>query len=576
MPDLVPIGTVTPEEQAKVIDALKTTEAREVLQDVIKSDSVDITDLPQTSILSGTSLPILEDGQLKVVPYASLANSIGAAIDTANAASQQVADKIDEFEQAVDDAQDAVDAANAAATRATTAAEQAEALVLEDSMGQSTTKAMTQRATTNAIVESKTHSVILVDTSSYFYTNYYIRHDNGNWRTLTGQGCVIIPVVQGEAYKITGSNIYAAYLETNAHASGTTPSYASGTTDEFTWTANEEKEIPNGTNYLYLMTRNSSADIVFELYKRVSIKEKLDETIEEMEDGFDNCAETESSVTADFSIEDENGNAIVAFTEGHIITKNFDSRKIVTTGKYEGKRLSILGDSISTFGVPNQSNATGTWTWAGNRCRYPQNNLFTDVKYQYWYLLLERLGMTLGINESWAGSRVSNTQATDDGDLGPNRCMSSLTRIGHLGENGTPDIILVYAGTNDAGAAVSVGTFNTENPINYTEEQIAALPVDTFADAYRTMLIRLQYYYRTSRIVCCFPTFTTSYYTIAELDKYGEVIRTACDFFGVEYVDLRTAGITVFNRASYLPDGIHPNAAGMELIYEHLVRNIFN
>ena len=284
----------------------------------------------------------------------------------------------------------------------------------------------------------------------------------------------------------------------------------------------------------------------------------------------------EENHQADLTLEDEAGNAIAAFKYGHIITKNFNSKDVVRKSKYEGMRLSILGDSISTFGVPNQANATGTWTWPGNRCRYPQNNLFTNVKYQYWYLLLERLGMTLGINESWAGSRVSNTQATDSGDLGPNRCMSSLTRIGHLGENGTPDIILVYGGTNDAGAAVTVGTFNTENPINYTEEQIAALPVATFADAYRTMLIRLQYYYRTSRIICCFPTFTTSYYTIAELDKYGEVIREACDFFGVEYLDLRTAGITVYNRASYLPDGIHPNAAGMELIYEHLIRNIFN
>ena len=284
----------------------------------------------------------------------------------------------------------------------------------------------------------------------------------------------------------------------------------------------------------------------------------------------------EENHQADLTLEDEAGNAIAAFKYGHIITKNFNSRDVTKKSKYEGMRLSILGDSISTFGTPNQSNATGTWTWPGNRCRYPQSNLFSDVKYQYWYLLMERLGMTLGINESWAGSRVSNTQATDSGDLGPNRHMASLTRIGHLGENGTPDIILVYGGTNDAGHGVTLGTFNTANPIGYTEEQIAELPVDNFADAYRTMLIRLQYYYRTARIVCLFPTFTTSYYTITNLDKYEEVIREACDFFGVEYLDLRTAGITVFNRALYLPDGIHPNAAGMELIYEHLVRNIFN
>ena len=284
----------------------------------------------------------------------------------------------------------------------------------------------------------------------------------------------------------------------------------------------------------------------------------------------------EENHQADLTLEDEAGNAIAAFKHGHIITKNFNSKDMSKKGKYEGMRLSILGDSISTFGVPNQANATGTWTWPGNRCRYPQSNLFSDVKYQYWYLLMERLGMTLGINESWAGSRVSNTKEEDSGDLGPNRHMASLTRIGHLGENGTPDIILVYGGTNDAGNGVTLGTFNTANPMGYTEEQIAELPVATFADAYRTMLIRLQYYYRTARIVCLFPTFTTSYYTITNLDKYEEVIREACDFFGVEYLDLRTAGITVYNRALYLPDGIHPNAAGMELIYEHLVRNIFN
>ena len=284
----------------------------------------------------------------------------------------------------------------------------------------------------------------------------------------------------------------------------------------------------------------------------------------------------EENHQADLTLEDDAGNAIAAFKYGHIITKNFNSKDVVRKSKYEGMRLSILGDSISTFGVPNQANATGTWTWPGNRCRYPQSNLFTDVRYQYWYLLMERLGMTLGINESWAGSRVSNTKEEDSGDLGPNRHMASLTRIGHLGENGTPDIILVYGGTNDAGNGVTLGTFNTANPMGYTEEQIAELPVDTFADAYRTMLIRLQYYYRTARIVCLFPTFTTSYYTITNLDKYEEVIREACDFFGVEYLDLRTAGITVYNRTLYLPDGIHPNAAGMELIYEHLVRNIFN
>ena len=246
------------------------------------------------------------------------------------------------------------------------------------------------------------------------------------------------------------------------------------------------------------------------------------------------------------------------------------------TNQLNGKRLSILGDSISTFGVPDQNNATGTWTYPGNRCRYPQSNLFTNVDYCYWKRLLDNFGMVLGINESWAGSRVSNTQSTDSGDLGPNRCMSSQTRIGHLGENGTPDIILVYGGTNDAGGNVTIGTFNTENPINYTAEQIAALPVATFADAYRAMLIRLLKTYPTARIIVILPNFTVSYYSITNLDLYVEVVKEACDFFGIKYIDIRTAGITVYNQGSYFPDGIHPNAAGMELLYKTICMESFD
>lgn len=187
---------------------------------------------------------------------------------------------------------------------------------------------------------------------------------------------------------------------------------------------------------------------------------------------------------------------------------------------------------------------------------------------------MEMCGMEFGINESWAGSRVSNTQATDSGDLGPNRCMASTTRIGHLGNKGLPDIILVYGGTNDIGNSVTIGTFDKTNPINYTESQINALPVDTFASAYRTMLIKLMYYYPNAEIVCCLPNFTNTYYNVSDLDDYIEVIKEECDFFGVKYIDLRTSGINVYNRMSYLPDGTHPNENGMKLLANKIFKQL--
>ncbi len=289
-----------------------------------------------------------------------------------------------------------------------------------------------------------------------------------------------------------------------------------------------------------------------------------------------NYIRTFNDEDVDWALSDANKNILVSFSNGHIQTKNFNSANILIPKNLKGKRLSILGDSISTFGVPDQSNATGTWTYPGNRCRYPQSNLLTNVDDMYWKRIIDKYDMVLGINESWAGSRVSNSQVSDSGDLGPNRCMSSVKRISHLGENGTPDIILVYGGTNDAGANVTIGEFNTENPKNYSKEEIDGLSVETFADAYRAMLIRLMYYYPTSRIIVVLPNFTTSYYTITNLDLYVEVIKEACDFFGIDYVDIRRAGITIYNEKTYLPDGIHPNANGHKLISEMIAGKFDN
>jgi len=237
-----------------------------------------------------------------------------------------------------------------------------------------------------------------------------------------------------------------------------------------------------------------------------------------------------------------------------------------------GKRLSILGDSISTFGGSADNDPryaqVGDPTYPGNRCRYPQNDLLTDVNYTYWYRIIHDFGMELGISESWAGSCVSNTQETDSGDLGPNRCMSSQTRIDHLAYNGTPDIILVYGGTNDYGRQFPLGTFSYDSVNGYSDAQIAAMPNGTFAEAYKAMLTRLQKTYPDAKIYCITPNFTGG--DMGRLDTYVEVVKEACDFFGVQCIDIRSVGINVFNKSSYLPDNLHPNANGMLLLAEKI------
>ena len=226
---------------------------------------------------------------------------------------------------------------------------------------------------------------------------------------------------------------------------------------------------------------------------------------------------------------------------------------------YEGKTISILGDSISTLKgyIPTQ-----------NRARYVQTQeeatgglIYMDYNTTYWGGLIEDFKMKLGINESWAGSRVSNTATTNSGDVGPDRAISSMTRITALGDNGIPDVILFYGGTNDIGNKVKIGTFNKETVLDTTSTII-----DNFADAYSQTILRLKYLYPNAEIITLLPTVTSSYYTTTLLNQYDDLMVQICNYYNIKYIDLRDCGITTSNLA----DGIHPTAEGMKIIKEYI------
>jgi lysophospholipase L1-like esterase len=247
------------------------------------------------------------------------------------------------------------------------------------------------------------------------------------------------------------------------------------------------------------------------------------------------------------------------------------------TEPYKGKKISILGDSISTFGgsVSDPSDERfspegNPYTYPGNRCRYPQTSLgVTQVTQTYWMQLIMALGMELGINDSWASSRTSWDGTTESTDIGANKYIASTTRIGHLDDNGTPDYILVNAGTNDIINNVTIGTIDDTDPSTIAD--FDNLPVSTFADAYRTLLCRLMHSYPNARIVCLLPNFATGYGSKKQ-DNYCEVIKELCDMYGIPYLDMRVNGVTPFNRSTYLGDGVHYNASGMTLVANELIR----
>ena len=234
---------------------------------------------------------------------------------------------------------------------------------------------------------------------------------------------------------------------------------------------------------------------------------------------------------------------------------------------YEGKVISIMGDSISTFAgyIPVADGFNRE-----HLARYPQNNLLTDVNETWWMQVVSELDAKLGINDSWRGATLSGGPAVTTGDTGENAAMSNLTRIQNLGSNGTPDMILLYGGTNDLAHVSKVGTFDPATAP--TQVDLTTKKWDNLADGFVHTLLRMRHYYPDAVIVAMLPTYTASYYSDEKLAQGNAVMAAICEHYGIAYVDLRDSGVT----ADHLPDGIHPGEEGMDLITAAVIETLLS
>lgn len=233
--------------------------------------------------------------------------------------------------------------------------------------------------------------------------------------------------------------------------------------------------------------------------------------------------------------------------------------------KYQGKVISILGDSISTFAgyIPMADGFN-----LEHLSRYPDAGRIPDVtavEQTWWMQVINELDAKLGINDSWRGSMVSGVSAVTTGSTGTDAAMSNLQRIRNLGANGTPDVILFYGGTNDYAHLSAVGTFDSASAP--AEADLTTTSWNNLADAYVQTLLRLRYYYPDAVIVAMLPTYTVSYYSDTKLSQGNAVLAEICAYYGIPCLDLRGSGVT----AAHLPDGIHPGAEGMDLITNAVV-----
>lgn len=271
-------------------------------------------------------------------------------------------------------------------------------------------------------------------------------------------------------------------------------------------------------------------------------------------------------------------------TESHLDGLKVGNTKYSTSPDLSGKVISIMGDSISTYNgwIPDGSDGRNL----SHVYWYPQKYV-NDVTKTWWHqLIFKEFKAKLGVNESWSGSCVGNNKDVNEEKSGPDTCMASIKRITNLGSNGTPDIIYVYGGTNDIGnpgrSGQSLGTFNSST--NYTTVDLTTSKWTCFVDSFRVMIQRMQYYYPKAKIIVMLPAFSVTYYNRATQDSYLEQMKEICDYFGVEYIDLRDCGITWANSdasrnnkgVASIGDGFtHPNEYGMDLITEYVKNKTF-
>lgn len=174
--------------------------------------------------------------------------------------------------------------------------------------------------------------------------------------------------------------------------------------------------------------------------------------------------------------------------------------------------ISILGDSYSTFKGYVLPDSNYVW--------YPQekaeNNDVQDIRQLWWYQLIRQQGYRLCQNNSFSGATICNTGY--DGEDYSDR--SYCARLRYLG---SPDIILVFGGTNDTWAKSPVGEFKYND---WKQRDLYQ-----FRPAMAFLLANLQTHYPGTDIYVIINDILSEEITTS--------MKTICDHYLVPYIQLK-------------------------------------
>ena len=203
------------------------------------------------------------------------------------------------------------------------------------------------------------------------------------------------------------------------------------------------------------------------------------------------------------------------------------------------KSISILGDSYSTFEGYLQPDTNAIWYWDNVKA---ENTDVHHVRETWWHQFIKENGYRLCVNNSFSGATISYSgYKSGKPDFTDYSDRSFITRLKNLG---TPDIILVFGGTNDSWAGSPIGEYQYEG---WTRNDLFS-----FRPAMACLLEKMIDYYPNVEIV-----FLLNDDLKEEID---ESVRTICTHYGVKWIEFE--GIDKING--------HPSVKGMKQIWEQL------
>ena len=332
----------------------------------------------------------------------------------------------------------------------------------------------------------------------------------------------------------------------------------------------------------------------------------------------------------DFAIMDNNGNAIVIFYNGHIKVKNFDSSMLALSEFFKNKKVSILGDSISTaqnnnaveftvlasdisqhrtlYGYPTYydigttiGGVTVTSAMVGVLTSFTPvsgdvgKTIGKALNYNtiaqsniWWSKTLSKLGAFLLQNVSWSGSSISSHEGeTQNLKTSYAWHPAQINKLSTRDANGnaiTPDVVIIYRGTND---------FSHTPYAKLTDFDASAMSIPNtdvitdgfgFKEGYCRTIQNIREKYPMARIVCCtlnvfkrvnYSNFPTNNGTVT-LPQYNNAIREIANQMGCAIIEFDKDGITFENcYPTYISDSAtiptHPNATGHSIMADKAI-----